>query len=142
MKPSRRFDVPRSAVALALAVLAVVAGIGLYANLTVRSVEDRLPAQVLEQQRDIALMVHALADLTQAVEAAELDPTDERRRHLAATVDTAVARLREIRKTYTFDSLLHASAVHATVNPALTDIGRWLAEGASGYGPTSQSCCA
>ncbi len=41
----------------------------------------------------------------------------------------------KLRNTYVFDNLVQASAFHAVVAPAISDIQLWLMEGVSGYGP-------
>ena len=47
-------------------------------------------------------------------------------------VKVGLSQLAGIRETYRFDNLLHASAMHAALFPALTDIRRWLSEGVPG----------
>jgi diguanylate cyclase (GGDEF)-like protein/PAS domain S-box-containing protein len=127
----------RSVPLMVVLVFAVVIGIGVFAHREVRSIEEGLPARVGKEEAHIARMVQALSDLLRAVETARLKPTSERIEDVLERRDITLALLTEIRKTYTFDNLLHASALHATVSPALADVQRWLTEGIAGYGPTS-----
>jgi diguanylate cyclase (GGDEF)-like protein/PAS domain S-box-containing protein len=131
------FRAVRSVPLMVALVLAVVVGIGIFANSAVRSIEEGLPARIGKEEAHIARMVQALSDLLRAVETAGLKPTSERIEDVLERRDITLALLTEIRKAYTFDNLLHASALHATVNPALADVQRWLTEGVAGYGPTS-----
>ena len=117
-------------------VLATVVGIGIYANSAVRSVEEGLAAKVMEQQAGIARMVQAMGDLLRFIEAAHhpdhRDPTPQVIEVVRLQVEVGLSHLADIRSTYRFDNLLHASAMHAALFPALTDIQRWLSEGVPG----------
>ncbi len=122
-----------------VAVLLVAAvGIGVYTNFAVRAIEKGLAAKVLKQEGHIALMVQELSDLLRAVETASLEGTPERVERVHAALDATERRLREVRGTYKLDTLLHASAMHATASPALTDIRRWLEDGVAGHAGTSE----
>ncbi|HYE01106.1 MAG TPA: PAS-domain containing protein, partial [Alphaproteobacteria bacterium] len=112
-------------------VLAAAVAIAGYVHVTLLKVQGSLPIQVLEQERDMALMVHDLAELALAAEAGTPDAADRLRTALAA----ASARLEGIRASYNFDNLVGASALHALVNPALLDIQGWLKDGVSGLPP-------
>ena len=113
--------VVRSVPLMVVLVLAVVIGIGVFAHRAVRSIEERLPARIGQEEAHIARMVQALSDLLRAVETAGLKPTPERIGDVLERRDITFALLMEIREAYTFDNLLHASALHAMVNPALTE---------------------
>jgi diguanylate cyclase (GGDEF)-like protein/PAS domain S-box-containing protein len=126
-----------SAMFLAGAALAAVVGIGVFVNLTSKSVEEGLPATVFEQSNDIALIAHDFSTLLRAVETARLDPSQARIDRVLDRLDVAINRLQRVRSTYNFDNLVDASSMHAIVNPALTDIARWLSEGLPGIAPTS-----
>jgi PAS domain S-box-containing protein len=136
-RSSRGEGVRRYAVALMVgAVLATVTGIGIYANSAVRSVEEGLAAKVIQQQAQIALMVQTVGDLLRFIEIAHhpdhRDPPPAELEKVRHQVDAGLSQLADIRGTYRFDNLLHASAMHAALFPALTDIRRWLAEGVPG----------
>ena len=131
------FRVVRAVPLMVVLALAVVIGIGVFAHRAVRSIEEGLPARIEKEEAHIVRMVQALSDLLRAVETAGLKPTPERIADVLERRDITFALLREIREAYTFDNLLHASAMHATVNPVLTDVRRWMTEGVAGHGPTS-----
>jgi len=119
--------------ALVAVVLASVVGIGVFTNRALLSIEEHLPATVLAQEHDIALVVQDLADLIRAVEGARLTLDPQRIDGIFVHLDGMTERLRRIRGTYNFDNLLNASSMHAIVNPALGDIERWLLDGIPGF---------
>lgn len=123
---------------LVAVVLGSVIGIGIFTNRALLSIEEQLPATVLAQKHDIALVVQDLADLIRAVEGARLTEDPQRFEHIFVHLDEMDDRLRRIRATYNFDNLVNASSMHAIVNPALGDIERWLRTGIPGFAPTSQ----
>lgn len=118
---------------LVAVILASVVGIGIFTNRALLSIEEQLPATVLAQEHDIALVVQDLADLIRAVEGARLTADPQRVEDIFAHLDGMVERLRRIRGTYNFDNLVNASSMHAIVSPALGDIERWLLAGIPGY---------
>jgi PAS domain S-box-containing protein len=122
---------------LIAAVMTVTAVVGIYANVTLNSVQGKLPIAVMQQERDVALLLRDLAVLTVLFESAETTLTRENSEQVRAQLDRAMARLKRIQESYVFDNLIGASAIHAVLNPALLDIERWLNEGVPGYDPDS-----
>ncbi len=128
-----------TAMFLAGIMLATVIGMGVFINLTSKSVEEGLPSTVFEQSHDIAQIAYDISALLRNVEATRLDPSSSRIEQVLDRLAIAIERLRKIRSTYNFDNLVDASSMHAIVNPALTDIHRWLTEGLPGVAPTSDT---
>jgi diguanylate cyclase (GGDEF)-like protein len=122
---------------LLLGIAFAAAGIGLFVQDTVNEVREGLPAQVLEQQRDIAYIVHDFSDLTRRIEAHQNPEKLSDPNLLLSRIETMNERLTAIRKSYNFDNLVGASAIHAVARPALDDLFRWLSKGLSGYPPDS-----
>ena len=122
---------------LIAAVMTVTAAVGIYANVTLNSVQGKLPIAVMQQERDVALLMRDLAILTGLFESAETTLTRDNSQQVRAQLDRTMARLRRIQESYVFDNLIGASAIHAVLNPALLDIERWLNAGVPGYGPDS-----
>ncbi len=134
MKPSRHFSqiLQWSVVAV---VIAIVIVIGIMTNITLRSIEKNLPITLLTELEALDLLLEDLAEVDSAAEATRRVPNPENYIQLrlkAKIVFDGVVRLRE---TYVFDNLIQASAFHAVVAPAISDIQIWLLEGVSGYGP-------
>ncbi len=123
--------------ALLLGVALAAAGIGIFIHGTVTEVREGLPAQVLEQQRDIAYIVHDFSDLTRRIEAQQNPAKLSNPKLLLSQIKLIDRRLTAIRKSYNFDNLVGASAIHAVARPALDDLSRWLSQGLSGFPPHS-----
>jgi PAS domain S-box-containing protein len=118
-------------------VMTVTAAVGIYANLTLNSVQGKLPIAVMQQERDPALLMRDLAVLTGLFESAETTLTRDNSQQVRAQLDRTMARLKRIQESYVLDNLIGASAIHAVLNPALLDIERWMTAGVPGYGPDS-----
>jgi len=125
--------------ALVLVVVAATVAVVLSIHTTVTQVREGLPARVLEQQRDVAYVVHDLADLLHAIDHTRVQRSDVALASARSKVDLALQRLQLVRSTYNFDNLVGASAMHAVVNPALQDVRRWLTEGLQGNAPDSRT---
>jgi len=123
---------------LVAVILASVVGIGVFTNRALLSIEEQLPATVLAQEHDIALVVQDLADLIRAVERARLTTHPQRFDEIFTHLDGMVERLRRVRSTYNFDNLVNASSMHAIVSPALGDIERWIHGGIPGFSARSE----
>ena len=119
-------------------VLIALIAAGILTNVTLRSIEKDLPNTLFEQLHDLSLIIEDLAEAVSAAELAKAVPTAENFRQLrnqVTEVHNAVVRLRQ---TYVFDNLIHASAFHSVVAPAIADVRFWLSEGVSGYGPETE----
>ncbi len=106
-----------------------------YTNRTLRSIERNLPAILLEQLQDLTFLVEGLSDFSVSIEQA-LRATEK------DTINTLLDQAEEIgrivvdlRETFVYDNLVHASAIHAIIAPAITDAKIWLSEGISGFAP-------
>jgi two-component system, cell cycle sensor histidine kinase and response regulator CckA len=123
-------------------VLASVIAVGVFTNLTLRSVEKSLPNALLQQYRDLSdiLQMVAEADFQSELALKEMNESSlEGLRAKVAQVRNAVTAMRD---TYVFDNLIQASAFHAVVAPAIDDADIWLAEGVSDYAPLTPTTLA
>jgi two-component system, cell cycle sensor histidine kinase and response regulator CckA len=123
-------------------VLASVIAVGVFTNLTLRSVEKNLPNSLLQQYRDLSdiLQMVAEADFQSELALKEMNESNlEGLRAKVAQVSNAITTMRD---TYVFDNLIQASAFHAVVAPAIDDADIWLAEGVSDYGPLTPTTLA
>jgi len=134
MKPSRHFSqiLQWSVVAV---VVAVVIATGFLTNITLRSIEKNLPITLLTELEALDLLLEDLAEVVSAAEATRRVPSPENYIQLRLKVKIVFDGVVKLRETYVFDNLIQASAFHAVVAPAISDIQLWLVEGVSGYGP-------
>ena len=118
-------------------VLLATAALGIYASHTLDAVRAELPITLLQQEEDTALVVRDVAVLVSMLE----QPEDTLRREQIARIREQLqatrARLERLRRAYTFDRTIGASAIYAALDPALQDMDRWLSEGAGDYPPES-----
>jgi len=122
---------------LVASLLIVTVGIIYYAQTTLLDIEQTLPIRVLEQEREVALLIQDTSELVSAVHLARVELSPENIKDVLARVKVVDERLKWIRSTYNFDNLIGTSAIHAVANPALADIEVWLADGINGLAPDS-----
>lgn len=108
-----------------------------FVHSSLQQIRQEIPLTLSQQERDIVRLLYDLGELVRVVQLARADPDEERTEAVLQSVDTAEARLSEIRSTYNFDNMIGASAVYAVVNPALFDIRLWLTEGLYSFDPRS-----
>ncbi len=104
-------------------------------NITLRSIEKNIPITLLSELEALALIVEDLAEVVSAAEATRMIPNPENYIQLRHKVKIVFDGVVKLRNTYVFDNLVQASAFHAVVAPAISDVQLWLQEGVSGYGP-------
>lgn len=109
---------------------------------TLGDIQQHLPLTVVRQQHDIALLLQDVASLAAKTGLAEAAPSPSRIEDVLDQAATVERRLEKIRGTYNFDNLVGASAMHAVISPAATDITRWLEEGVYGLPPDSPAVIA
>jgi len=104
---------------------------------TLVDVELSLPKIVTEQERDLALLYQEFTVLADAITMSKTAPSEVHLDDARAAARKVDKRLKQIRNTYNFDSLIGASAIHAIVSPAVFDIERWLQAGIHDFPPSS-----
>jgi len=137
MKQSRSFFQILLWSAMVLVIVAVITA-GILTNTTLRSVEKHLPSTLLTELHDLAVTLEDLAEVVSAAEITKADPNPENFTQLRNKVRSVYNGIVTLRNTYVFDNLIHASAFHAVVAPAIADLQIWLSEGVSGYGPETE----
>jgi two-component system cell cycle sensor histidine kinase/response regulator CckA len=136
MKPSRHVSQMLQWSVIAVVVAAVIAT-GILTNITLRSIEKNLPITLLTELEALDQLLDDLADVVSAAEATRITPNPENYILLRHKIKLVFDGVVNLRNTYVFDNLVQASAFHAVVAPAISDIQLWLAEGVSGHGPES-----
>ena len=117
-------------------IFAVFATVGVAIALFVHSnttkISDALAAEVLQQQRDVAVLLHEYDRLTLAVETERLSDGEQ----TSETIEDALTRtenqLETMRFNYSFERLDGASTAHAYVKPVLEDVRQWITTGIPG----------
>ncbi len=122
---------------MVIVIVAVIAS-GMLTNITLRSIEKHLPNTLLTELHDLTLVLEDLSEVVSAAELTKIAPTSDNFSRLHDTVQTVYDGVVKLRHTYVFDNLIRASAFHAVVAPAITDLQIWLSEGVSGYGPETE----
>lgn len=120
------------------AILIVNALLVIYVETSISRFRQNLPVEVLSQQRDVALMIEDLIGLERAIEIARVAPSPSRFDSVRSELDAVEARVSELRRSYNFDNLVGASAMHAVMNPIVRDVKIWLADGVYGFPPESE----
>ncbi|MFD2205676.1 sensor histidine kinase [Kiloniella antarctica] len=104
-------------------------GIIYFAWSSLQDIEKALPITIVQQQRDIALLVQDASDLAWQARLANSAPSPENNQKILDQVSRVEKRMKHMRTTYNFDNLVGASAMHSVISPALADIRRWLTSG-------------
>lgn len=119
------------------AVIVAAAAISLFVHQQMTQIRRALPAQVMEQQRDMAAVAGHFSELIRELDVGQYEPSPQQTQRVLTKLHSTAERLHRVRRAYTFDSLVGASAMHALANPAVEDIARWLSAGINRYPPES-----
>lgn len=122
---------------LALGILAFTAGVIFLTNTTLQDIKHAIPVTILEQERDVALLLQNTTELKGSVREAHLSPSPKSLIKVMVRLQKTEQQLNRIRSTYKFDNLLGASAIHAVIYPALVDARTWLTKGLYSNAPNS-----
>lgn len=122
-----------------LIVFVVFASIGAiaYVQIAVKRIEGELPLRVMQEKRDMEKVARGFYEFLATTEATLAHPTDSGLGRLRENLDIVARDLRLLRERYTFDTLIGASALHATLSPVLDDVQIWLIEGFGDVPPSS-----
>jgi len=112
---------------------------GILTNITLRSVEKRLPGMLLKELNDLSLVLDSLADVVDSARIAKDKPNPENLSMLQKKIGPLYNNIVRLRESYVMDNLVQASAFHAVVAPAIADLQIWLSDGISGLGPDNKA---
>ncbi len=106
--------------------------IALFVQSRTTAITDALAAEVLQQQSDVAVLLHEYNKLVLALETERLSEGEQ----IEETIETALtrveSRLEVMRFNYSFERLDGAATAHAYVKPVLQDVRQWLTSGIPG----------
>ncbi len=122
---------------VAVVIIAVAVTI-IITNTTLRSVKKNLPDTLFNELISLDLVLDNISEVVSAAEITVLKTSPQNFERLNKKVDQAYESIVDLRLTYVFDNLIHASDFHSVVAPAIADLKVWLSEGVSGYGPMSE----
>ncbi|MEE9336085.1 MAG: ATP-binding protein [Granulosicoccaceae bacterium] len=118
----------------------VVAGILLafFVYKATTSLSEALAEEVLEQQRDVAELLHEFSSVSLAIETYRLSRQAEHHVALLNALDRASEQLKLMRSQYSFRQLDGAAKAHAYTRPVLEDVSYWMRQGIHGFEATSE----
>ncbi len=123
-------------------IIALLASVGIalafFVQRNTTSISDALAAEVLEQQSDVAVLLHEYDRLIIALESERLSAGKEGAEPVLDALERTEQQLEEMRFNYSFERLDGASTAHAYVKPVLEDVKQWLTEGIPGVVPDRQ----
>ncbi len=124
------------------AILALLATLGfalaIYVQNNTSSISDALAAEVLEQQSDVAVLLHEYDRLLLALGSERYEGGDRASEEVLDALVRTEQQLEEMRFNYSFERLDGAATAHAYVKPVLEDVREWLTEGIPGIAPDRQ----
>ncbi len=123
-------------------VVAVVAATGIWTNVALRLLEKDIPDNLLQELNDLSISLGHLSQAAALAEVARVSSNARQLENLRRQIEVVYASVLNLRESYVFDNMIQASAFHAAVAPAITDVQGWLAKGISGYDPESETTVA
>lgn len=127
----QRFDTSTAFIALLL--ISSVLAIGAFVYSSTTRVTEALAEEILEQQYDVANLLHDFNGVLIALERNRSERTSENRLALLNALNNCEAQLLTLRSTYTFARLDGAAIAHAFVSPIIADVKQWLNQGIYDY---------
>jgi two-component system, cell cycle sensor histidine kinase and response regulator CckA len=124
---------------LMVVVIIGVIATGIITNITLRSVEKKLPGILLKELNDLSLVLENLSEVVHIASIAKNTPSSDNIKRLQKKIELVYEDIVKLRDSYVFDNIVQASAFHAVVAPAIADLQIWLLEGISGLPPESKT---
>lgn len=123
-------------VAIFLLVASVGIALALFVQNATTQIREALAEEVLQQQHDVANLLHEYAGVMVALEREQRNINKETRDSVELALDSAQSQLQKMRFQYSFERLDGAATAHAYVKPVLEDVEQWLTWGVPGYSAT------
>ncbi len=122
-----------STIIIALLLVSSVIAIGAFVFSSTTRVSEALAEEVIEQQYDVANLLHDFESVLILLERNRFEQSPENHSSLMSALDEAENQLSSLRSTYTFARLDGAATAHAYVSPVLADVNQWLKHGIYNY---------
>ncbi len=111
---------------------AVCIALAFFVQRNTTSISDALTAEVLQQQSDVAVLLHDYDRLIFALASEKNNEQKGAGVEIIAALIEAEQALEQMRFNYSFERLDGASTAHASVKPVLEDVRQWLIDGIPG----------
>jgi len=96
---------------------------------TTTNISEALAEEVLEQQRDIAELLHQYSAVSLSLSEYQRLNTSKNRGDVISALDKVSDQLEQMRSNYSFESLDGAAQAHAYVKPVIEDVSQWITGG-------------
>ena len=104
-----------------------------YVQYSTTQIQQALAEEVLQQQHDVANLLHEYAGVMLALERLRLRHSADNRTQIVNSISRAHIQLRDMRSNYSFQRLDGAAKAHAFVRPVLEDVDQWISSGIPGH---------
>jgi len=123
----------RWTIAIVVLLLSIGLGIAAFVYRSTTQIREALAEEILEQQHDVASLIHEYAQVMVSLERNRADPTQEKQEAISTALIEAQQHLKRMRSNYSFARLEGAADAHAYIKPILEDIDDWTKYGITGY---------
>lgn len=93
------------------------------------TISEALAEEVLEQQQDVAELLHEYYAVSLALTKYQTSKTSGNRARVVKSLDKVTEQLEEMRSIYSFERLDGAAKAHAYVKPVIEDVNEWFIQG-------------
>ncbi len=123
----------RWSIAIIALLLSLGLGIAAFVYHSTTQMREALAEEILEQQHDVASLIHEYGHVMVSLERTRLSPTPENKKAIGAALTSAQDQLGRMRSNYSFARLDGAAEAYAYIKPVLEDIADWTNNGIAGY---------
>ena len=104
-----------------------------FVNQATSTISEALAEEVLEQQQDVADLLHEYSDVSIAVINYQKFKSPEYRARVEESLHKVSEKLEKMRSHYSFERLDGAAKAHAYVKPVIEDVNDWFTLGLGSY---------
>lgn len=97
------------------------------------TISEALAEEVLEQQRDVAELLHQYSAASLAISEYQRDDSSIQRKDVVEALNSVSQQLEKMRSNYSFERLDGAAKAHAFVQPLIEDVSEWISRGIDYY---------
>jgi two-component system sensor kinase FixL len=112
-------------------VLSMGVALAWFVNRATTQIREALAEEALQQQHDVANLLHEYANVMLAIEV-ERDADSSSKSQVSSALTAAQAQLELMRFQYSFERLDGAATAHAYAKPVLEDVAQWVNQGIPG----------
>lgn len=105
----------------------------LFVSRATNNISEALAEEVLEQQRDVAELLHQYSAVALSLSEHQRLHTNDSRSEVITSLNNVSTQLEEMRSIYSFKRLDGAARAHAVVTPVIEDVSEWINEGIQPY---------